>query len=70
MLKGYRRKFPPLELLSEEEMSSIHAGALYVLETTGMRVEHDRLLQQLDIRGCHVDLESRQVRFPVGHTCC
>jgi len=33
MLKGFTRKFSPLNLLSDEEMEAIHRGALYVLET-------------------------------------
>ena len=64
MLKGFTRKFKPLELLSEEEVEAIHQGALYVLESTGMRVEHERALELYAKGGCQVDLDERRVRFP------
>jgi trimethylamine--corrinoid protein Co-methyltransferase len=66
MLSGFRRKYQPLEILTPEEMEGIHQGALYVLQTTGMHVEHDRLLGQLADRGCAVDLDEKRVRFPPG----
>lgn len=64
MIKGFTRRFKPLELLTEEEIESIHRGALYVLAKTGMRVEHERTLQLCADGGCQVDLEERRVRFP------
>jgi trimethylamine--corrinoid protein Co-methyltransferase len=66
MLPGFTRRFPPLEILTGEEMEAIHRGALYTLQTTGMRLEHDRLRQQLADRGCSVDPSERRVRFPPG----
>jgi trimethylamine:corrinoid methyltransferase-like protein len=44
MLTGFTRKFKPLKIVSDEEIESIHRGGLYVLEKTGMRIEHDRAL--------------------------
>jgi len=64
MLKGYTRKFKPLELISAEEVESIHRGALFVLASTGLRVEHDRALQLFADAGCDVDLEEKRVRIP------
>jgi trimethylamine--corrinoid protein Co-methyltransferase len=66
MLKGFTRKFKPLDLLAEEELEAIHRGALYVLEKTGMRVEHDRALKVYAGHGCIVDFEERRVRIPPG----
>jgi trimethylamine--corrinoid protein Co-methyltransferase len=66
MMPGFTRKYPPLEILTHEEMESIHRGALYVLQATGMRIEHDGLLGQLADRGCHVDLDEKRVQFPPG----
>ena len=66
MISGFTRKYPPLEILTPEEMESIHRGALYILQTTGMRIEHDSLLKQLSERGCQVDLDEKRVRFPPG----
>lgn len=64
MIKGFTRKFSPLNLLTDEEMEAIHRGALYVLEKTGMRVEHERSLNLYAQHGCDVDFEERRVRFP------
>jgi len=64
MLEGFTRKFKPLEVLTEEQVSAIHVGALDVLETTGLRVEHDRSLALLADHGCKVDLRQKRVRIP------
>jgi trimethylamine--corrinoid protein Co-methyltransferase len=64
MIKGFTRKFKPLEVLTEEELEAIHRGALDVLETTGVRVEHDRALKLFAHHGCNVDFEERRVRIP------
>jgi trimethylamine--corrinoid protein Co-methyltransferase len=64
MLKGFTRNFKPLEILTEEQLQAIHRGALDVLETTGVRVEHDRALQLFSDHGCQVDLKERRVRIP------
>jgi trimethylamine--corrinoid protein Co-methyltransferase len=64
MLHGFTRKYPPLNILSEEEVQSIHQGALYVLQKTGMRIEHQKGLALCAENDCEVDLEERIVRFP------
>jgi trimethylamine--corrinoid protein Co-methyltransferase len=64
MLNGFTRSFPPLEMLTPEEMESIHRGALYVLEKTGMGIGHPGALKQLADAGCSVDVEAERVRFP------
>jgi trimethylamine--corrinoid protein Co-methyltransferase len=66
MIKGFTRRFEPLSLLSEEEVQAIHRGALYVLENTGMHIEHERALKLLADNGCRVDLDERMARFPAG----
>lgn len=66
MLKGFMRKTKPLELLTEDQMEAIHRGAMAVLETTGVEVEHDRALQLLAENGCKVDFEEQRVRMPTG----
>ncbi len=43
-MKGFTRNFKPLEILTEEQVEAIHHGALDVLESTGVGVEHDREL--------------------------
>jgi len=64
MLKGFTRKFKPLEILTEEAMEAIYRGVLDVLETTGVRVEHDRALMLFDDHGCKVDFDKKRVRIP------
>ena len=66
MLKGFMRKFKPLELLTEEELEAIHRATMDVLETTGVKVEHDRALKLLAKHGCRVDFEGQRVRMPTG----
>jgi trimethylamine--corrinoid protein Co-methyltransferase len=66
MIPGFTRKYPPLEVLTQEEIESIHRGALYVLQKTGMRIEHDRLIEELAQHGCQVDIDLKRVRFPPG----
>lgn len=66
MITGFTRKFAPLDLLTQEEVASIHRGALYVLEKTGMRVDHQPSLELLEKNGCRVDHEHNRVRFPVA----
>ena len=63
-LKGFTRKFKPLELLTEEEVESIHRGTLEVLWKTGVRMEHERALKLLERNGCKVDYGSSRVHFP------
>ena len=65
MLAGFTRKFKPLKIVSEAEIESIHRGGLYVLEKTGMRIEHDRALKLFAANGCRVDFDEKRVRIPV-----
>ncbi len=65
-LKGYTRNFPPLEILTEEQIEEIHSGTLRVLWTTGVRMEHKGALETLEHNGCKVDYEEMRVRFPPG----
>jgi len=63
-LKGFTRKFRPVELLTEEEVEAIHRGTLEVLWQTGVRMEHERALKLLDRNGCKVDYHEMRVRIP------
>jgi trimethylamine--corrinoid protein Co-methyltransferase len=63
VIKGFSRRFKPLEFMTSEEEESIHRGALYVLERTGMRIEHERVLKMLADHGCEVDFESQRARM-------
>ncbi|MBN1347464.1 MAG: trimethylamine methyltransferase family protein [Phycisphaerae bacterium] len=55
----------PLRFLDSEEMRRIHAGALRILEETGMWIDHDESLEILRSAGCRVDGDARRVTFPV-----
>ncbi len=66
MLKGFTRRYPPLEMLSPEEMESIHCGALFVLEKTGMRVQHPAARALLSEGGCRIDDAAERVCFPAA----
>ena len=65
-MKGFVRKFKPLEILTEEQIQSIHQGTLQVLEKTGLRIEHEKALKLLKKNGCSVDYDNNRVRFPPG----
>jgi trimethylamine--corrinoid protein Co-methyltransferase len=64
MLKGFTRKFPPLNILSEEQAAAIHKAVLAVLRQTGVRFESEPALKDLGKHGCQVDNEEKRVRFP------
>jgi trimethylamine--corrinoid protein Co-methyltransferase len=63
-LKGFTRRFKPLELLTEEGVEAIHRGTLEVLWNTGVRMEHERALKLLENNGCKVDYHEMRVRIP------
>jgi len=64
MLKGFTRNFKPLEILTEEQIESIHAGTLDVLRRTGIRFESAKALKLFEKNGCQVDYGNSRVRFP------
>jgi trimethylamine--corrinoid protein Co-methyltransferase len=68
MLKGFKRNFKPLEVLTEEQVSDIWRGVFEVLEKTGLKfdVETPEALDILDGGGCKVDYEEKMVRYPPG----
>ena len=45
MLKGFIRSLKPLEMLTGEQIESIHQGTLNVLQEVGVQVLHDRALK-------------------------
>jgi len=64
MLKGFTRKFKPLEILTKEQVETIHRGILDVLQETGVRFESKRALKLFEKNDCQVDWSNNQVRFP------
>ncbi len=55
--------FPPLELVSKDELESIHQTALAVLEEIGIDFLHDGARAILKEAGAEVDPGSKRVRF-------
>ena len=64
MLKGFIRNFKPLEILTEEQIESIHQATLNVLQEVGVQILHDRALELLQQNDCLVDFEAKQARIP------
>jgi trimethylamine--corrinoid protein Co-methyltransferase len=62
-MKGFRRNFRPLEILTEEQVESIHRGALTVLQETGIRFKSRKALDLFKQNDCDVDYESMVVKF-------
>ena len=65
-MKGFTRKFKPLEILTEEQVEAIHRGILDVLQTTGVRFESKRALKLFEKNDCQVDYDNMRVKFPPG----
>jgi trimethylamine---corrinoid protein Co-methyltransferase len=55
--------FPPLDLVSRDELESIHQAALQVLREIGIDFLHDEARAMLKSAGADVDPASRRVRF-------
>lgn len=53
-----------LKMLTREEMDSIHAAALSVLDETGMWIEAENAREYFKQAGCRVDDDAKRVRFP------
>ncbi len=64
MLNGFTRAYPALKFLSAEQEESIHRGALFTLQKTGMQIEHAGALKLMADAGCGVDMEQQRARIP------
>ena len=62
--RGFTRRFPPLKVLTDEQVEAIHRGTLQVLWTTGVLIEHERALKLFEQNGCKVDYDNWRVRIP------
>lgn len=63
-IEGFKRKIKPLEIMSEEDVNSIHIAALDILKETGVRFESKWALDFLKKNNCIVDYQNMRVRFP------
>jgi trimethylamine--corrinoid protein Co-methyltransferase len=57
-------KLSTLTVLSEEEIRQIHSATLEILETCGVRIDNERMLDFLKGKGLPVNRETQIVRFP------
>ena len=55
-----------LEVLTDEQIHQIHWSSLEILEQTGVRMPHPRLLQLLGDHGAYVDRATQVVKFPTS----
>ena len=58
--------YPPIAVLSDDQIESIHEASLEVLENLGMKVLSDQALDLLKAAGADVDRATGQVRFDRG----
>jgi trimethylamine--corrinoid protein Co-methyltransferase len=65
-VRGFVRRFRPLEILTEQEVEAIHTGTLQVLGRTGVRFEHEGALKLFEKNHCRVDYGNNRVRFPAA----
>jgi trimethylamine--corrinoid protein Co-methyltransferase len=66
MLKGYTRRFRPLEILSDEAVSAVRRGVLDVLFDTGAVFQNLKALDLFKKNDCLVDDETMLVKIPPG----
>jgi len=65
-LKGFKRKFKPLEILSEVETEAIHAASIDILKETGVKFESKWALDFFKKNDCIVNKDNNIVKFPEG----
>ena len=65
-IRGFKRKFKPLKLITEEEVDSIHTASLEILKNTGVKFDSKWALDFFKKNDCAVDFENKIVKFPEG----
>jgi len=61
-----RNPYPPIEVLTEDQVETIHQASLKVLEELGLRILFDEARELLRAAGAEVEEGSRRVRFDRG----
>ena len=64
--KAVQNPYPPMEILSADQIESIHQTSLKVLRDIGIRVESETALRLLKNIKADVDIDSKHVRFDPG----
>ncbi len=63
-MENSKKNYPPLRILSHEELQKIYETALRVLSEVGMQIEHPKVLDILSDAGACVDKSKNRVFFP------
>ncbi|MEX1264262.1 MAG: trimethylamine methyltransferase family protein, partial [Actinomycetota bacterium] len=63
-----RNPFPPLEVLSTDQLESIHEASLGILRDIGLEVLGDRAIDVMRRAGAEIDAGTRRVRLDPGLT--
>ena len=61
-----RSPYPPLELLSADQIEAIHETSLRILEEIGLQILDDEAMEILRRHGARIDPDSRMVRLDRG----
>lgn len=61
--REFRSQFPPLDILSADQLEAIHQASLRILRDIGMDFLHDEALAILRKAGADVEFGSHRVRF-------
>lgn len=58
--------YPPVNVLSDDQVEAIHNASLSLLENYGMRILHEGAREMLAAAGADVDADTQMVRFDRG----
>ncbi|MBE3089211.1 MAG: trimethylamine methyltransferase family protein, partial [Actinobacteria bacterium] len=61
--KGFIRKFPPLNIITEENVNDIKAATFAIMKETGVTFQSKKALDLFKKNGCLVDYDNSRVRF-------
>ncbi len=64
MIKSGKGGIDKARFLTESDMQKIHEQSLFLLENTGIGIEHEKTMQLLAEAGAKVDYENKSVRMP------
>lgn len=60
----FSRRVGKVSILSHEAMAKIHGQAIDLLETVGIKIEHDEGLRLLEAAGARVDYQTQMAKIP------
>ena len=55
-----------VELLTHEQVESVHEASLEILENVGLLVRNEEAGERFVKHGCHVDVETQIIKFPTA----